>query len=90
MKKEFWKSIVFLLTGLIAGVILADKIGLGVEAIYKGKFRIKQSGRGNTLNSDLKLDTGDIPVKNQRRAKRIVKRIEQKKEKAERRLEKIL
>ena len=50
--KEFWKALVFILTGIIAGIIAADKLSLGVETVFKGVVSIKQKGKGNVLDTN--------------------------------------
>ena len=82
--KAFWKAVAFILTGVIIGIIASDKLALGVETVFKGQIRIKQKGRGNVLDADIKPEI----VQESRRAGRIINRLEKQKERAQKKLEK--
>ena len=82
--KGVWKAVALILAGVIAGIIAADKLSLGVETVFKGKVTIKQKGRGNVLDADIKPEI----VQESRRAGRIVNRLEKQKERAQKKLEK--
>lgn len=82
--KAFWKFIAFILAGLISGLILADKLGMGAEAIYKGNFRFKQKGRGNTQTPTVNLT---VPEKS-RKSARILEKLERQKARAQKKIDK--
>ncbi len=82
--KGVWKAIALILSGVIAGIIAADKLSLGVETVFKGKVSIKQRGRGNALDTYIKPEIAT----EDRRARRIVNKLEKQKERAQKRLEK--
>lgn len=82
--KEIWKIVALILTGIIAGIIAADKLSLGVETIFKGTVRIKQRGSGNIQDTVIKPEI----VQESRRAERIINRLEKQKERAQKKLDK--
>jgi len=83
--KEFWKALAFVLGGVIIGLIAADKFGMGVKTVFKGAVRIRQRGRGNVLDADIKPEI----VQKTRKAERIVARLQKQKERAEKKLLKV-
>ena len=44
------------LVGMLLGVILAIKLNLGVDNLFKGRVRIKQRGRHNTQAPTIKAE----------------------------------
>lgn len=52
----FAVALISLLVGMLAGVILTIKLNLGVDNIYTGKVRFRQSGRGNVQDTDINAD----------------------------------
>ena len=81
--KGIWKIIALVLAGAIAGIIAADKLQLGVKTVFKGTVRIKQKGRGNVQDTDIRPEI----AAESRRAGRIVNKLEKQKEQAQKRLE---
>ena len=68
--KEIWiYGFVFLL-GMVAGIILWERIG--VDDVYRGVFRLKQKGRGNTQEqqTNLKIDAKRQARKERRKARK--------------------
>ena len=84
MKGKFWKFISMLLGGVIVGLIAADKLSMGVETVFKGSFRFKQKGQGNTQTADI---TPEI-VQENRKLGRIQRKLEKQKEKAQKKMQK--
>lgn len=82
--KGFWKIFSLILSGIIIGIIASDKLALGVENVFKGSVKIKQKGKGNVLDADIKPEIAE----QSRKAARIVARLERQKEKALKKLEK--
>ena len=82
--KSFWKVATFILTGLIAGIILTNKLSLGVDTLYKGSFRFKQKGRHNTQDNKVKPE---IALKT-RKSDRILSKLERQKDRAQKKIEK--
>ena len=78
MKNSFWKAFSFILDCIIIGLIGADKLGMGVETIFKGKTTIKQKGRGNIQDATVKPEIVQKP----RKAERLVAKLERNREKA--------
>jgi len=64
-------GLVCFLCGMLAGVIIWEKIGTGDT--YKGKIRFKQRGRGNVQTTDIKPEIKPILS---RRRKRLNKRLD--------------
>ena len=67
---KFWIYLAVYLIGAISGIILWEKIG--VDDVYKGKFRFKQKGEGNRQESQINLQTGNKPDKLTRQQKRAI------------------
>ena len=68
--KELWIYIAVYLAGGISGIILWEKIG--VDDVYRGKFKFKQSGKGNRQDGQINLDMGkETPNRLQRKLNRI-------------------
>ncbi len=84
MKKGFWKAIVFVLTGVIIGLVGADKLGMGIKTAFKGSVTIKQKGRGNVLDAEVKPEIAAISPK----AERIKERLERQKARAQKKIDK--
>jgi hypothetical protein len=82
--KSIWKFVAFILGGIIIGIVGADKLQLGVKTVFKGKVNIKQKGRGNVQDTDIKPEIAT----ESRRAGRIVNKLEKQKAKAQKKLEK--
>lgn len=80
--KAFWKLTTVFLAGVIAGVVLWEKIG--ANTVFKGAVRIKQKGKGNVLDADIKPEIKAKTTK----AQRILDRLENKKAKAQKKLDK--
>jgi len=53
--------IICVLVGMIIGIFLWEKWGVGT--LYKGNFRFKQKGKGNTQESQINLETGKEQAK---------------------------
>ncbi len=84
MKNSFWKVVAFILTGVILGLIGADKLSMGVKTLFKGSVRIKQKGRSNIQDNEIKPEI----VQKTRKADRIVAKLERQKARAERKINK--
>lgn len=82
--KAFWKFTTFLLTGLILGLILSDKLAMGVNTIFKGAVRIKQKGGGNVLDVDIKPEI----VRDSRKLARILEKLERQRSRAQKKITK--
>jgi len=82
--KGFWRAVAFILAGVIAGIIAADKLQMGVDTVFKGAVRIKQKRKGNVLDTDIKAEV----TERSRKADRIIRRLEKKKERALKKIEK--
>ena len=96
--KKIWSYIAMFFIGLSSGIVFAVKY-LNEKTVYKGNFKLKQRGQGNTQNSDLTIDTAKkaakdqrkldrLKAKNDKRADKLRKKIEKKAEKSAARLEK--
>ena len=84
MKGKFWAFIAMFLGGIIAGLIAADKLSMGVETIYKGNFRFKLKGKGNTQTTEIKPEI----VQEDRKLGRIQRKLEKEKEKVQKKMQK--
>jgi len=82
--KGFWKAVAFVLAGAIAGIIAADKLQMGVDTVFRGSVKIRQKGRGNVLDTDIKAEVKERSG----RAERIINRLEKQKAKAQKKLQK--
>jgi len=51
--------LISVLSGMLGGVILAIKLNLGVDNLFKGRVRIKQRGRGNVQSPTIKAEIND-------------------------------
>ena len=51
---KFWIYAVVFLLGSISGIIFWEKYNVNV--LYKGVFKLKQRGRGNVQDTNLKLE----------------------------------
>lgn len=84
LMKSFWKFATFILAGAIGGLILADKLFMGAEAIYKGNFRFKQKGKGNVQTPTVNVT---VPEKS-RKSDRILEKLERQKARAQKKIDK--
>ena len=82
--KSFWKFTVFILTGVIGGIILANKLSLGVDTVFKGTVKIKQKGRGNIQDNVIKPEIAPET----RKSDRILSKLERQKAKAQKKIDK--
>ena len=82
--KGFWKFASFILTGCIAGIILANKLSLGVDTVFKGTVKVKQKGKGNELTVPITVDTGQET----RKSDRILSKLERQKARAQKKIDK--
>ncbi len=82
--KSFWKFAAFVLSGIIGGIILANKLSLGVDTVFKGSVKVKQRGRGNELTVPITVDTG----KETRKSDRILSKLERQKDRAQKKIDK--
>ncbi len=82
--KSFWKFATFILTGCIAGIILANKLNLGVDTVFKGTVKVKQKGKGNELTVPITVDTGQET----RKSDRILSKLERQKARAQKKIDK--
>jgi hypothetical protein len=74
--KKVWPIVSAFLTGVIAGIILWEK--MDYKAIYKGRVKIKQKGEGHTLDSDIVISVKE--ARQMKRERRKAKRDERKKQ----------
>jgi len=51
-----WLTLAALLLGISIGIILAIKMNLGVDNVFKGRVKIKQRGRDNEQAPNLKAE----------------------------------
>jgi hypothetical protein len=84
MKKNLL-YVVFNLLGVIIGLFIGVK-WLGDKTIYNGSIRIKQRGKGNVQKPEIVVKIEDKP----RRIERLQGRLEKKKARIARRLERKL
>ena len=82
--KSLWKFAAFILTGLIGGIILANKLSLGVDTVFKGSVKIKQKGRHNIQDNVIKPEIGQET----RKSDRILSKLERQKERAQKKIDK--
>jgi hypothetical protein len=87
MMEKFWMYFGLVMAGVVLGMIIEERIGVA-RTIIKGKLKIKQRGRGNVLDSDIKLPDKPETKREERIIERTRKRIERKKRRALKRLEK--
>jgi hypothetical protein len=83
--KNKWTYIAVNLLGVIIGIIIGVK-WLGDKTVYNGDLRIKQRGRGNIQKPEISLEITPKP----RRVERLQAKLEKKKARIARRLEKRL
>lgn len=84
--KKLWSYISIFLLGIIGGILAWEKID--VKTVYKGDFRIRQKGKGNTQTPTINLETGEKAAKSGRKMDRVRVKVEKRKQKALKRLEK--
>lgn len=60
--------LVCILIGVILGIILWEFIG--VKDVYKGKFRFKQKGRGNTQQNKVDAELPEVKKRKDRERRR--------------------
>lgn len=82
--KSFWKAVAFILTGCIGGIILANKLSLGVDTVFRGSVKVKQKGKGNELTVPITVDTGEET----RKSDRILSKLERQKARAQKKIDK--
>jgi hypothetical protein len=75
------KFIAIFLFGMLCGVILWEYIG--VNTVFRGNFKIKQRGKGNTQMTD--LDTNLTPQT--KRERKIISRLKRRQDKSMKKLE---
>ena len=68
--KKIWPYISTLLVGVVLGILLWEKVD--VKAIYNGKVKIKQKGKGNEMANDIELTVEEAKetIKKVRKEKR--------------------
>ena len=86
---KFWIYAVVFLVGSISGIIFWEKYN--VNTLYKGVFKLKQRGRDNTMQTDIKAELTPKQTRQERRATKkqgkVIKRNAKKQRKAEKRLD---
>lgn len=82
--KSFWKFAAFILSGVIGGIILANKLSLGVDTVFKGTVKIKQKGRGNIQDNVIKPEIAPET----RKSDRILSKLERQKARAQKKITK--
>ena len=85
--KKIWTYLSIFLLGILGGILAWEKIDY--KTVYKGRFKVKQSGKGNVLDSDLTLQVGKKSTKSERKMDRIRSRVENRKQRALKRLDKL-
>jgi len=77
---SFWLVVALLAIGFIGGAITWNQID--VKNVYKGKWKLKQRGRGNTQESAVELNLPPQTKREDRKTKRETKRNERKENRA--------
>ncbi len=75
--KKIWSYLAVGFAFFSGGIIFAVKY-LADKTVYTGKFKMKQRGKGNTLNSEVTLETGGKPSKEERKQARIIAKNDKK------------
>ncbi len=75
--KKIWSYLAVGFAFFSGGIIFAVKY-LADKTVYTGKFKMKQRGKGNTLNSEVVLETGGKPSKEERKQAKIIAKNEKK------------
>jgi len=87
--KQFWIYAAVFLLGSISGIIFWEKYNVNV--LYKGVFKLKQRGRDNTMQTDIKAELTPKQTRQERRATKkqgkVSRRNAKKQRKAEKRLD---
>jgi len=86
--EKFWMYFGLMMAGVVIGMIIEERIGLA-RNVFKGRVKIKQRGRGNVLDSDIKLPDKPKTKREERILTRAQRRIERRKKRALKRLERI-
>ena len=87
--KKIWSYLAVGFAFFSAGIIFAVKY-LADKTVYKGQFKMKQRGKGNTQNTDLTLETGSETKRDERKQAKIIAKNQKKAAKSVKRLEKKL
>ena len=86
--KKIWSYIALFFIGLSAGIAVGVK-WLGDKTVFKGSVRIKQRGKGNVQKPEIIAEIDEKQANTGVLSKWRQRRIERKKKRALRRLEKI-
>ena len=93
--KKIWGYVSAALGGIIAGMVIALKYLVPEKTVFKGRVRLKQSGRGNSQITDIrpeidaktKRDGTPKRSKEERKQDRVIKHNQKKRDKDNKRLE---
>ena len=88
--KKFWSYIAVAFGTAFLTLAAAIKYLLPETTVYKGQFKMKQRGKGNTQNTDLTLETGSQTKRDERKQAKIIAKNEKKAAKSAKRLQKRL
>lgn len=84
--KKIWSYVAVFFIGISGGIVFAVKY-LSDKTVYKGNFKFKQRGKGNVQESEINLETGEETAKSKRKQARIIAKNEKKAKRAAKRLE---